>query len=139
MVVQPVVKIPGQSANHRLVTGVGIAQSVGRESAQVKIRRNHHHQFSHFCSLHSGSDGRRCSTINDNVCRDFSVQRQDLSVFQQLRLELVVTKVLHIHLAIQSHHRCCSCRLSQYHVHRFHADGTVGYMRGRQTYRHQQI
>ena len=43
MVVQTMVKIPGQSANHRLVTSVGIAQSVGRKPTQVDIRRNHHH------------------------------------------------------------------------------------------------
>ena len=60
----PVIKFPGQSSDHFLVTHIGVAKTAGSHPAQMLVRRDNHHGFAHACHLHRRYDSRRGAAVN---------------------------------------------------------------------------
>ena len=62
-----VIKLARQPADHRLVAGVGPAQSAAGQTAQVLVRADHDHRLAHLLGLHGRGHAGGCSAVDDDV------------------------------------------------------------------------
>ncbi len=62
-----VVELPGESADHALLSGVGPAQASRGKSAEMLVRAHDHDRLAHALGLHGGHDTRGRAAVDDDV------------------------------------------------------------------------
>jgi hypothetical protein len=64
-----VVEVAGQTADHRLVAGVGHAEAPAREATEVLVGRHDDHRLAHARGLHGRGHRRRRAAVHDDILR----------------------------------------------------------------------
>ena len=63
----PMIELAGQTADHRLVAGVGETESAARQAAQMRVRADDDDRLAHATRLHRGHHAGRSRAIDDQV------------------------------------------------------------------------
>src|SRR5690606_31052868 len=67
ILIQTMIKIPSQTADDALISGIRKTQSSRGQSSQMSIRGHYDDGFSIMYCFYCGDDGRRSTSIHDNI------------------------------------------------------------------------